>query len=308
MAKSFDATLNALIDARLGDRAAYLAARCGLPPGPASPLDTDLSATLQADRLFRVGGPAPYALHLELEVSSRLGVPDRMLRYSVAARSANHLPVHSVLVLLRPEARASDQTGVFEAVGVDGRPYHTFRYAVVRVWEESAANLLAAGLGLAPLALATNEAVTDPAGVFARFEDRLRGPDPPGNLEPELVNWAYVLAGLRHDPDTIRRLFMSMDDLLEASSVGPAIKEIMETHGVGLGDAVRIKLIRDRDHWAGVLDHARDTVLRLGAKRFGPPPAGAEAAIRAEADRGRLDRLADRVLDAAGWDDLLATP
>jgi hypothetical protein len=39
-------------------------------------LDTDLSATLQADRLFCVEGPTPYALHLELESTGRLGIPE----------------------------------------------------------------------------------------------------------------------------------------------------------------------------------------------------------------------------------------
>lgn len=292
MAKAFDATLNALIDARLGDWAAYLTARCGLPGGPATALDTDLSATLQADRLFRVDAPAPFALHVELEVSSRLGVPERMLRYSVAARYANQLPVHSVLVLFRPEARASDQTGVYEAVGADGRPYLTFRYAVVRVWEEPADRLLAAGSGLAPLALATDEAVADPPAVFARFEDRLRGPGMPGNLEAELVGWSYVLAGLRHDPDTIRRLFMSVGDLLEVSST---YQEILRK-GEARGEA------------RGAVETLRATILRQAARRFGPPSPEVEAALRGEADRGRLDRLIDRVLDAAGWDDLLATP
>jgi len=57
--KPFDATLNTLIDAHLTDRAGFLAARSGVQDGPAEPLDTDLSTTLQADRLFRVNGPVP---------------------------------------------------------------------------------------------------------------------------------------------------------------------------------------------------------------------------------------------------------
>jgi hypothetical protein len=52
---------------------------------------------------------------------------------------------------------------------------------------------------------------------------------------------------------------------------------------------------------------ARNTVLRQGRKRFGPAPAGVEAAIRAISDPNRLDQIADRVLDATSWDDLIAT-
>src|SRR3954471_4820668 len=102
MAKAFDATLNMLIDDHVGDWANFLAARAGVPPGPAVVLDTDLSATLQADRLFRVDGATPAVLHLELESTGRLGIPGELLRYNVAAWAVTARPVHSVLVLLRP--------------------------------------------------------------------------------------------------------------------------------------------------------------------------------------------------------------
>ena len=85
MAKPFDATLNTLIDAHAADWAAFLAVRTGVPPGPATVIDTDISSTLQADRLFRVDGPTPAVLHLELESSGRLGIPRELLRYNIAA-------------------------------------------------------------------------------------------------------------------------------------------------------------------------------------------------------------------------------
>ena len=59
MSKTFDATLNAMIDETLGDWADFLADRVGVPRGPAVALDTDLSTSLQADRLFRVEGDPP---------------------------------------------------------------------------------------------------------------------------------------------------------------------------------------------------------------------------------------------------------
>ena len=55
--------------------AAFFAVRSGIPPGPAVALDSDLSSTLQADKLFRIDGPSPAVLHLELEATGRLGVP-----------------------------------------------------------------------------------------------------------------------------------------------------------------------------------------------------------------------------------------
>src|SRR5580692_11065715 len=102
-----------------------------------SVLDTDLSSTLQADRLFRIDGSVPAAIHLELESTGRLGIPEELLHYNVAARAATGLPIHSVLVLLRRKATGSDLTGQLVISGADGVPYLTFRYVVLRVWQES---------------------------------------------------------------------------------------------------------------------------------------------------------------------------
>ncbi|MCI0701904.1 MAG: hypothetical protein L0241_12555 [Planctomycetia bacterium] len=169
MAKAFDATLNVLIDEHVAEWAGFLAARCGVPSGPATALDTDLSATLQADRLFRVNGSVPAAIHLELESTGRLGIPDELLRYNVAARAIIELPVHSVLVLLRPKATATDLTGQLDVIGANGQPYLTFCYTVVRIWQETVDALVAAGPGVAPLALLTNEAANDLPAAFDRF-------------------------------------------------------------------------------------------------------------------------------------------
>jgi hypothetical protein len=57
----------------------------------------------------------------------------------------------------------------------------------------------------------------------------------------------------------------------------------------------------------GRAEEARSLVLRLAAKRFGPAPSAVEAAIHAISDRERLARISERILDAGGWNDLLAT-
>jgi hypothetical protein len=285
MAKAFDATLNTLIDDHLADWAGFLAARCGVPPGPATPLDTDLSATLQADRLFRVDGPIPAVLHLELESTGRLGIPEELLRYNVAARAAvGGLPVHSVLMLLRPKANATDLTGTLELPGADGRPYLTFRHAVVRVWQETVADLLAAGPGLYPLALLTNEAAGDLRAGFVRFRDRLRSDEIPDNLERVLFEYTYVLCGLRYTAEQIDALYRDLSMTLE--------------------DSTTYQLLVNR----GRAEEARGMILLIGGQRFGAAPEAVAAAVRGIADRDRLQRLAGRLLDATDWDDLLATP
>ena len=296
MAKSFDATLNSLIDECPGDWADFLAARAGIPTGKAEVLDTDLSATLQADRLFRIDGPAPAVLHLELESTGRLGIPGELLRYNVAAWAVAGLPVHSVLVLLRPKATATDLTGRLDIAGGAGRPYLRFRYTVVRVWQESIDAFLKAGPGLAPLALLTNEAAADLPVALTRFRDRLRADAVPDKLEKVLLGSTFVLCGLRYDEARIAELYQTMSLTLEDSTTYQMILKKGVAQGVAQGKV------------EGKLEGVRSSLLRLAAKRFGPPPPAAETAVLAVTDAERLQRMTDRVLDAATWAEILATP
>lgn len=290
MAKQFDSTLNALIDEHLSDWANFLAAHCGVPLGPASALDTDLSATLQADRLFRIDGPVPAAIHLEMETSGRLGFPERLLRYNVAARAVVNLPVHSVLVLLRPEANATDLSGTLEVPGADGAPYLTFLYTVMRVWEQSVAALLATP-GTAPLALLTNEAATNLPSAFAQFRERLKAGAVPSNVERSLVGSTFVLCGLRYTPDQVEALYRELSMTLEDSST----YQLLVKRGEKIGEA-RAEVRVSQSH-----------ALTLGTQRFGEPPAGTEEVLRAITDRERLERIVGRILTATDWADLLAT-
>jgi hypothetical protein len=218
MAKPFDATLNTLLDECAADWAGFLAARAGIPAGPAVSLDTDLSATLQADRLFRIDGPSSAVLHLELESWGRLGIPGELLRYNVAAWGVTAVPVYSVVILLRPKATASDLTGELQLTDVSGQPYLTFRYSVVRVWQEPIDSFLSAGPGLAPLALLTNEAAADLTAAFTRFRARLRADSVTDKLEKVLLGSTFVLCGLRYREEQIAELYQTMNLTLEDST------------------------------------------------------------------------------------------
>jgi hypothetical protein len=281
--KPFDASLNALIDDRPDEWAAFLAARAGIPPGPAEALDTDLSLTVQADKVFRINGPVPALVHLELESSSHLGIPDDLLRYNVLLRHHTGLPVHTVLMLLRPKANATDQTGDHAVPGADGRPYLHFRYTVVRVWEESVEQFLSAGVGLAPLALLTNEADANLAAAFIRFRDRLQAAALPATVTRSVFGSAMVLSGLRHHDTRMAEVLETMAVNTEESSVYQWILRkgrIQQTHAI---------------------------ILRQAARRFGTADEPTSAAVRAIQDVDRLDRMTDRIPDATGWADLLAT-
>jgi hypothetical protein len=56
----------------------------------------------------------------------------------------------------------------------------------------------------------------------------------------------------------------------------------------------------------GEVREAQAVVLRFGGKRFGPAPEAVQAVIRGIGDLEVLRRLADRVFEVSGWDELLA--
>jgi hypothetical protein len=187
--------------------------------------------------------------------------------------------VQSVVVLLRPKATATDLTGLLEIPDANGVPYHTFRYTVIRLWQESVNALLSLGAGLAPLALLTNEAAADLTTAFRRFDERLRATDVSATLREKLVGASFVLNGLRYTDAQIEGLYMSLDEILE--------------------DSTTYQLLIRRGK--------AQVILAQGRKRFGPPPPSAEAMLKGIRDSERLDRMAECILDAAGWDELLAT-
>lgn len=284
MAKTYDNAFSRLIDDHLADWAAYLAERVGLPPGPATAVETDLSSNLQADRLIRVAGSEPGLIHLELETSSRLGLPNRLLSYNVAAWRTSGEPVRSVLMLLRPSAQASDQTGRLTLSHGDV-PYLTFDYLVIRLWRESPDALLSGGPGLAPLALLTNAAKADMESVFAKFLARLQRPDVPSIMRDDLLNSTFVLSGLRHRPDRMALLYKDFIMTLEDSSTYIWIRD----KGVVLGEVAAL----------------RRSILKLATSRFGQPTAADAATLAGITDAGKLDKVFDSALVATGWSDLL---
>ena len=161
MAKPFDATLNSLIDVNPAEWADAFARIAGIPPGSSAVLDTDLATSPQADKLFRIDGERPCLLHLELEANPRSGIPRELMRYNTLVDHRDNLPVETVLVLLRPKAFTTDQTGVYRRLGINGNLIAEFRYRIEKVWERPVEYWLNAGVALAPLALLTDEANRD---------------------------------------------------------------------------------------------------------------------------------------------------
>jgi predicted transposase YdaD len=72
----------------------------------------------------------------------------------------------------------------------------------------------------------------------------------------------------------------------------------------GLNQGLNQGLYQGRNE--GRTEEARNILLRLGTKRFGPLPPHIQAEIAGIASVERLERLTDRVLDVESWEELLA--
>jgi len=291
MAKKFDAALKELIDGYDAEWGRYLAARVGVvAPDPAI-LESDVSSvTLQADKVFRLGGDAGL-LHAELQSSWEGDVPNFMLWYNVALDHRHGAPVTSVVVLLRPEANATNITGRLRRTGPDGRVYLDFTYGVIRVWEEPLEALLNAGLGLLPLALLTNEARADLPAAFQQVEERLKEANLPAERVNDLRAISFVLLGLRYSDDVIRGLFKGVTAMEESTTYQYILRK-GEARGIQLGAVAELHKV----------------LLRQGRQKWGAPSEEVEATIRGISDLERLERMVDAVLPAAGWQELLGTP
>jgi hypothetical protein len=283
MSKPFDATLNALIDLRASEWADCFARVAGMPPGPSTPMSTNLSSSLQADRLFRIDSDPPYLLHLELEANPRLGIPAELHRYNTLIDHRHDLPVETVLILLRPKAQVSDMTGLYQRHGPTGRPIVEFHYHIERVWKRPVEFWRERGIYLdAAFSLVTEEAERDLEGQALNLRERVRASGVDETIANALLNSSYFLCGLRYNWDMVTEIFRRLDMLLEESSTYQHVLEKGETKG------------------------QRRTLLRQGTKKFGPPSAAIADTLNAITDVQRLERLAERILDVRSWDELLA--
>jgi len=77
-----------------------------------------------------------------------------VLLYNAALHLHYQVPVHSVVVLLRPKANDKALTGLLRYQGHPRRGKMNFKFDVVRLWQRPVQRILAGGLGslaLAPL-------------------------------------------------------------------------------------------------------------------------------------------------------------
>lgn len=284
MSKPFDVTSKFLIEQHPADWLAF----AGWTADEVQVIDADLaSVTAAADKVLRVSGPPPWLGHVEAQASYEEDMAERFHSYSVLLRRRHRLPVHTVVVLLRPEADGQAMSGELRYYRTDGACYEWFSYQVVRVWETSVESLLTGGLGTLPLAAVERARLPE---VIRRMDARITEEVSAGEAKTFWMSTS-LLMGLRYPFDFIGTLLQGVKnmDLRESSTYQAILAE-----GEAIGEA------------KGEAKGEANALLRLGGRRFGTPSATVRAAITTMIDVSRLNRLIDRLLEVESWDELLA--
>ena len=162
-----------------------------------------------------------------------------------------------------------------------------FGYEVVRLWERPADELLAADLGVVPLAmlgrLPENLSLEDGLTVIAQRVGERVNKEAPADRARKLVTDAYLLTGLRLRRDAAARVFRG------------------------------VRAMQESDTYLAILDEGqekgiREIILLQGEDRFGPPDESMKASLNNITDLNRLKRIARQTPKAASWQEILDIP
>jgi hypothetical protein len=279
MSKMFDATAKELLESY---PESWIRLLLGTDVGHVRVLNFDPSMiTAEAGTVLQIEAPAPWLVHVEFRSSREGTLPLWLQRFSLFAYARHGLPVQSIAVLLHPRADGPDLTGRLQYRLPDGRLYHEFWYKVVRVWELPVEEVMAGAIGTTPIAPLTNVTSEALPEILRRIEERSRYGLP--EEAAKLRTATRLLMGLRN-PKTL--IPMSMQEIR------------------AMVDSVTYQADLDE----GRIEEAKQLLLRMGRKRFGPPEPRVVAAIESIAELGPVELLVDRLLDVASWDELLVMP
>lgn len=287
MAHRFDATLKDIVADHPGDFVAVF----GLPANePARPLNVDLSTVSAAtDVALGYGEPLRRIVDLNFQTGPDSTLPRRLLQYNAVLHARYDVPVRSILVLLRPKADAANLSGKLAYRDEECRV--EFDYRVIHLWRQSVDDYLQAGLAALPLATLCRMPAGQPLAEALRKVvgeiDRRLGKEASRAEAVRLMTAAYILTGLRVKKESLASIYRGVGIMKEST----AFDEVME-----------------EGELRGELRGKIRVLLRQGRKRFGNPDATTESALTAITDLDRLERLADAILTAKSWDELLATP
>jgi hypothetical protein len=285
MAMTFDATLK---DMGRDSPQGFLTAFDQPPIGPVKLLNVDLSAvTAAADLILGLGEPLAEIIHIDFQSSAAAWKHANLMMYHALLFAHYHVPVHSIILLLRPQAAHTNMNGTINYAPRPGRGKMDFSYQVVPLWQRPAEELLAAELGVAPLAvlgrLPEGLSLEDGLSTIAhRIAERVVNEAPPAQVK-KLLTDAYLLAGLRVRRDVAAKIFRG------------------------------VRVMHESDTYLAILDegqekHARDAILIVGEERLGPADESIRSHLSNITDLAYMNRLLRRAAKAASWKEIMETP
>jgi len=285
MAMTFDATLK---DLGRDSPQGFLAAFDRPPTVPVKLLNVDLSTvTTAADLILGLGEPLAEIVHFDFQSSAAARKHADLLAYNALLFAHYLVPVHTIVLLLRPEAAHSNLNGRIDYAPRPGRGSMAFSYEVVCLWQRPAEELLAADLGVVPLAvlgrLPEGLSLEDRLAVVTRrLAERVTAEAPPERAK-KLLTDAYLLTGLRLRRDAAARIFRG------------------------------VRVMHESDTYLAILDEgqekfAKEAILVVGEERLGSPDKAVRTQLAHVTDLERLRRMVRRAAKATGWQEILETP
>lgn len=251
-------------------------------------LNVDLSTfTAAADLVLGLGDPLQEIVHVDFQSAAVGTKPVDVLAYNTALFRHYKVPVHSIVVLLRPAAAHSKVNGTVSYASRPGRGKIEFNYELVAIWKRPVEELLAGAVGTLPLAMLGKlpegvDLVAGLTGIVQRLIERLEA-EVPAEQVKDLLTAAYLLTGLRVQRDVSKGIFTGARAMRESDTYMAILEE-------------------------GEERQARKAIQRLGPRFLGAPTEPILTHLQSIADLARLERILDRVMDAKNWDDLLNTP
>jgi hypothetical protein len=281
---TFDATLK---DMGRDSRHGFLAAFDRPPTAPVKLLNVDLSTvTTAADLILGLGEPLAEIVQLDFQASAAAWKHADLMVYHALLFSHYHVPVHTVLILLRPAAAHGNLTGIIEYAPRPGRGKMAFSYEMVRLWERAAEEFLTVDLGVTPLAMLGRlpEKLSLEDGlsqVAQQVVERLMKEAPPERAK-KLLTEALLLTGLRVRRDAAVRIFRG------------------------------IRAMEESDTFLMILEQGQEKALRemilvLGEDRFGPCDQSVKASLNSITDLDRLKRILRQTPKGASWREVVDT-
>ncbi len=285
MPLTFDATVK---DMGRDSPQGVLAAFDRAPTKPIKLLNVDLSTvSAAADLIIGIGDPLEEIIHIDFQSSAAPWKHADLMVYHALLFAHKHVPVHTIIILLRPEAAHSNMNGKIVHAPRPGRGKMDFSYEIVRLWEHPAEELLNADIGLTPLAmlgrLPGHLSLEDGLRVVAhRVAERLRTEAAPDRAN-KLLTEALLLTGLRVRRDAARRVFQGVPGMQESDTYLMILDEGRE-------------------------DNVREMIRIVAEERFGGVDEAFRTQLSAVTDLARLKRMVRRAVKAGNLQEILETP